>query len=177
MRLARSAQLHSRDRSLYLQLGSSLIEVLVSLLILSGGLLGMAGVQSVSLRNNQAAYYRTMATNFTADMVERMRANKTGVGLDAYDNVAGAATAACFTTAGCTSAQMAAQDVLNWTNQIAAALPGAVAVVCLDSSGNDGTFDAVACDGLGATYAIKIFWDDNRDGTAESRYVTAWQPL
>jgi type IV pilus assembly protein PilV len=158
-------------------LGTSLIEVLVSLLVLSGGLMGMAGVHAVSLRNNQAAYYRTQATTLTMDMIERMRANKTGVDQGAYDDVAGAATASCFTTASCTAAQMAAQDVLDWSNQVAAALPGGDSVVCIDSTGNDGTAAGNACDGAGNVYAIKIFWDDDRDGVAEQTYVTTFQPL
>lgn len=162
---------------LNLQMGSTLMEVLISLLVLSFGLLGMAGMQSVSLRNNQAAFYRTQATTLTADMIERMRANKTGVAQGNYDNVAGAATANCFAAAGCTSAEMAGQDVLDWSAMVAAALPGGASVVCLDSSGDDGTAAANQCDGAGSVYAIKIWWDDNRDGVAEQRYVTTWQPL
>lgn len=159
------------------QVGTTLIEVLISLLVLSGGMLGMAGVQSVSLRANQAAYYRTLATNFTQDIIERMRANTSGVDAGDYDNVDGAATASCFTAAGCNRTQMAAQDVLDWETAVAAAMPLGVAVVCLDSSMPDGTAAAPACDGLGSIYAIKIFWDDDRDGTADQRYTTTFQPL
>ena len=158
-------------------LGTSLVEVLVAMLILSGGLLGIAGVNAVSLRANQGAYYRTLATTLSTDMIERMRANKTGVDVGGYDDVAGAATASCFTVASCTPAQMAAQDILSWETQVAALLPAAVSVVCLDSTGNDGTAVANACDGLGDVYAIKIWWDDDRDGTAEQRFVTTMQPL
>lgn len=162
---------------LYSQWGTTLMEVLVSMLVLSFGLLGMAGVQSVSLRNNQAAYYRTQATMLASDIIERMRANKIGVDNDAYDDVAGGATAACFTTAGCTPNQMAAQDIITWDTAVAAALPGGVGVVCLDSTGNDGTAAAMACDGVGNIYAVKVFWDDNRDGTANQRLTTIWRPL
>lgn len=158
-------------------MGTSLIEVLISLLVLSGGMLGMAGVQSVSLRANQAAYYRTLATTFTQDITERMRANTSGVAAGSYNNIAGAATASCFTSAGCNRAQMAAQDVFEWKAAIAAAMPLGVATVCLDSSMPDGTATAFACDGLGSIYAIKIFWDDDRDGTADQRYTTTFQPL
>ena len=166
----------SRLQRIKRQSGTTLIEVLVSLLILSGGMLGMAGVQTVSLRNNQTAYYRTQATSLSLDMVERMRANITGVQNGAYDDVAGAATATCFTVAGCTSVQMANQDILDWTAQVAAALPGGDSVVCIDSTGDDGTPAAEACDGIGRVYAIKIWWDDDRDGTANQRYVTTTRP-
>ena len=156
--------------------GSTLIEVLVSLLVLSGGLLSMGGLQTLSLRNNLTAYYRTQATVFANDMAERMRANLAAVDDGDYDDITGADTAACFTAAGCTPAQMAAQDIDDWEDDIATALPGGDSVVCLDSSQEDGTTAAMACDGAGSVYAIKIWWDDDRDGTAESRYVLSFQP-
>lgn len=152
------------------------MEVLVSLLVLSGGMLGMASVQTVSLRNNQTAYYRTQATSLSLDIIERMRANITGVENDAYDDIAGAATASCFTATGCTGVQMAGQDILDWSAQVAAALPGGASVVCIDSTGDDGTPAANACDGIGRVYAVKIWWDDDRDGTANQRYVTTTRP-
>ena len=166
----------SRVQRINSQGGTSLMEVLVSLLVLSGGMLGMASVQTVSLRNNQTAYYRTQATSLSLDMVERMRANITAVQNGNYNDVAGAATAACFTAAGCTSVQMANQDVLDWSAQVVAALPGGASVVCIDSTGDDGTPAANACDGIGRVYAIKIWWDDDRDGNANQRYVTTTRP-
>lgn len=159
------------------QAGSTLIEVLISLLVFSGGMLGIAGVQGVSLRANQAAYYRTLATTFTQDIVERMRANTAGVDAGNYHNIAGAATASCFTAAGCNRAQMAGQDVFDWKAAIAAAMPMGVATVCRDSTMPDGTAAAFACDGVGTMYAVKIFWDSNRDGTADQRFTTTFRPL
>ena len=159
------------------QRGTTLIEVLVSLLILSFGMMGMAGLQNVSLRANQLSYFRTQATTFTIDVVERMRANVSGTEAGSYNNVAGAATASCFTVAGCTSAQMAGQDIVDWSAGVTAGLPLGDSVVCLDATPNDGTTGAKACDNTGTSYAIKIWWDDNRDGTATNRYVSTYQPL
>lgn len=157
--------------------GSTLIEVLVSLLVLSFGMLGMAGVQAVSLRGNQAAYFRTVATTVSLDVVERMRANIVGVADGNYDDAAGAATANCFTVTGCTAAQMAAQDILDWSTTVAALLPLGASVVCLDSTPTDGTAGGNACDGAGSIYAIKLWWDDDRDGTADQAFRTTFQPL
>jgi len=153
------------------------MEVLVSLLVLSFGMLGMAGVQGVSLRGNQAAYFRTMATNLSTDIVERMRANLSAVDGGSYDDATGSATATCFTTTGCTGEQMAAQDILDWTANVAAALPLGAAVVCLDSTPTDGTAASTACDGAGTIYAIKLWWDDDRNGTADQVFRTTFQPL
>lgn len=165
------------SKRLNLEFGTTLMEVLVSLLVLSFGLLGIAGVQSVSLRNNQAAYFRTQATMLTSEIIERMRGNKVGVENGDYNNVAGAATASCFLAAGCTPGEMADQDILDWNTNVAAALPGGVGVVCLDSTGNDGTAVAPACDGAGTNYAVKVFWDDTRDGTANQSLITIWRPI
>ncbi len=159
------------------QSGTTLIEVAVALLVLSFGMLGIVGVQAVSLRANQSAYFRTIATTLSVDVLERMRANLVGVENGDYDDVAGAATAACFSVGGCTTAQMAGQDILDWSALVAAALPSGDSVVCLDSTPEDGTAAANACDGGGTVYAIKIWWDDNRDGTAATWYRTSFKPL
>lgn len=57
------------------QRGLSLLEVLVAIVILSLGLLGMAGLQAASLRASQGSLYRAQAAQFADDMAERMRAN------------------------------------------------------------------------------------------------------
>ena len=138
--------------------------------------MGIASVHSVGMRNNQAAYFRTQAITLSADMVERMRANKIAVEAGGYDDINGSATTACFTPAGCTPMQMAAQDVLDWTAQVSTYLPEPGAIVCIDSTGDDGEPGSEDCDGNGRIYAIKIWWDEDRDGEAETRYVTTWQP-
>lgn len=174
MSLKRGYSTHYRPSR---QSGSTLMEVLISLLVLSFGMLGMAGVQGVSLRGNQAAYYRTMATTLSTDIVERLRANLSAVDDGSYNDVTGVATATCFTMVGCTDTQMAAQDILDWTASVAAALPLGTAVVCLDSTPTDGTAAATACDSAGSIYAIKLWWDDDRDGTADQIFRTTFQPL
>ena len=55
--------------------GFTLIEVLISMLILAVGLLGLAGLQATGLRNNLSAYNRSQATQLAYDMADRMRAN------------------------------------------------------------------------------------------------------
>ncbi|UCH54395.1 MAG: type IV pilus modification protein PilV [Pseudomonadota bacterium] len=62
-----------------------MIEVLVALLVLSLGLLGLAGLQTFSLRFNHQSYERTQATLLIDTMIDRMRANPTGVANGTYD--------------------------------------------------------------------------------------------
>ncbi len=57
------------------QTGFTLVEVLVALIVLSVGLLGVAGLQLFGLRGNLSASSRTQATYFADDIIDRMRAN------------------------------------------------------------------------------------------------------
>lgn len=56
-----------------LSTGFSMIEVMVAVLVLSLGLLGMAALQSISMRNNQSANYRTQATNLAYEFIDTAR--------------------------------------------------------------------------------------------------------
>jgi type IV pilus assembly protein PilV len=57
------------------QTGFTLVETLVALVVLSVGLLGVAGLQLFGLRGNMSASSRTQATYFADDIIDRMRAN------------------------------------------------------------------------------------------------------
>lgn len=56
--------------------GISLIEMLIALLVLSFGLLGVAGLQAQSLKNNQHASLRSQATMLGNQLLDRLRANR-----------------------------------------------------------------------------------------------------
>ena len=60
------------------QSGITLIEVLIAVLVLSIGLLGIAGMQASALTSNSTSYQYTMASMLVESMAERMRANSTG---------------------------------------------------------------------------------------------------
>ena len=59
------------------QKGFSLLEIMITLLIISFGLLGIAGIIINSLKNNQSSYSRTQASMLANDIIDRMRANRT----------------------------------------------------------------------------------------------------
>jgi len=159
------------------QRGITLIEVLVTLVVFSVGALGLAGLQATGLRNNRDAYVRTQVTVLANDIADRLRANVTGIQNGNYNNQSGSATSSCNTASGCTSSQMAANDLAEWNALAAALLPSGAGVVCLDSTPDDGTSGSAACDNSGAAYAIKIWWDDDHDSTtAARRFVTAFKP-
>lgn len=57
------------------QKGISLIEVLITLVVLSIGLLGIAALQTISLRSAQVSYQRTQAVNLAYEVLDVARAN------------------------------------------------------------------------------------------------------
>jgi type IV pilus assembly protein PilV len=148
------------------QSGFTLIEVLVSVLVLSIGLVGVAALQGVSLKNTQSAFMRSQATALAYDLADRMRANVIAARTGLYDPGTAATVAACKSATGCTAQDMAKNDLAEWNAAIATYLPMGQGFVCVDSTPNDGASAASpACDGSGTQLTVKIWWDDNRDGT------------
>lgn len=101
------------------QRGFSIVEAMVALLVLSVGMLGIAGLYVTTLRASGSALYRSHAINFAADMADRIRANPTAGA--AYAGAA--ANNNCAQGASCSPAQLAADDVFRWQQQVAATLP------------------------------------------------------
>ncbi|MEX2475652.1 type IV pilus modification protein PilV [Marinobacter sp.] len=144
------------------QCGFTLIEILVTVVILAIGLLGLAGLTLEGMRNNQGAYLRTQASILAYDMADRMRANKERASDYAGFSTDGAATTlpACATdSAGCSPAGQATVDMVEWTRQIqgvgsgTALLPGGVGTMQFDA----GT----------STFTVTVTWDEvAREGDA-----------
>jgi len=163
----RSLNIYSLQRAIRTQQsGFTLIEVMVSVLVLSIGLVGVAALQGVSLKNTQSAFMRSQATALAYDLADRMRANVISAKTGLYDPGTAAKVTACKSTTGCTAQDMAKHDLAEWNAAIATYLPMGQGFVCVDSTPNDGASAAsAACDGSGTQIAVKIWWDDNRDGT------------
>lgn len=150
--------------------GFTLIEVLITLVVLSIGLLGVAALQAKSQQFSRNAYMHTQATVLAHDMLERMRANPAGLNAGFYDLPTVTEQGDCFSLKGCSLQEMAQNDMYEWTNHVASRLSVGKSVVCIDSSYDDGTPDSPACDGLGSTYVIKVWW--NNINATNQRVVT-----
>ena len=69
--------------------GFSLIEILITLVVLSTGLLGLAALHAEGLRSGRSACLRTKAVNLASDMADRMRSNRPAALAGNYVNAAG----------------------------------------------------------------------------------------
>ncbi|MBV6422558.1 MAG: hypothetical protein NAOJABEB_00340 [Steroidobacteraceae bacterium] len=149
-------------RMKWLQRGVTLVEALVALVVLSIGLLGIAGLFVESLRSSRTALLRTHAVNLAGDIADRIRAN--GNGRDAYDTATYAGAPAphdCAPTAAqaggnCSVAELAEDDLARWQAAVSDALPAptdpaTAAVVQYVRAPNPGRPDR---------YLIKIAWQE-----------------
>lgn len=106
-----------RNGTTFRQHGISMIEVLITLVVFSIGLLSVAGLQTISKKSNYDAIQRTQASILAMDMMERMRANPTAIA-DYVAADGSQPTPLCDQTA-CTPAELADWDVWQWRRQLA----------------------------------------------------------
>lgn len=138
--------------------GFSLLEVLIALVILSVGLLGIAGLLSGTMKSNSSAYMRTQATVLAYSVIDRMRSNLPAVQNTTYDVSMPAAPAtsgssACDTTA-CASPALAAYDISQWEQELAESLPGGRGSITTNVSPG------------ATTVTVTVLWDDGRANVA-----------
>lgn len=107
--------------------GFTLIEVLVTVVVTSLGLLGFAGMLASSVASNREAYMRSQATLLSYHIVERMRANRPAVLLGAY-------TVSLNDTP--TSGSVAGDDLVGWRTLLSNYLPAGTGSVSADGNGN-----------------------------------------
>ena len=106
--------------------GFTLLEVLIALLVFSLGLLGMAGMLSLSVKTTHVAYQRTQASFLAQAMADRMRANVLGVWNGNYAVTGNAATGTpqtCTSASTCKVSDVAKRDLQIWDNQLLQFLP------------------------------------------------------
>jgi type IV pilus assembly protein PilV len=112
--------------------GSSLIEVLVALVVISVAVLGSAGMQMRALQLAKSSELRNQAVLLAGDLAERLEANT---------------AASC--SAVCTATDLAALDFYQWQKRVADQLPHSTWSVQQTVHGNP------------STYAITLQWMDS----------------
>lgn len=138
------------------QKGVGLIEVLVSVLVLSIGLLGVAALQASALRNNQSSLERSQAVVHSYAILDAMRANPANARVGAY-NLA----RTCVVSAG---GSLVANEHRRWLQALK------------DDLGNDAaTCGTIAC--AAGVCAVTVEWDDSRgiDGSNAQTITTVGQ--
>jgi len=132
--------------------GFSLIEVLVALVVLSIGLMGMAGLQQTGVRNNHNALLHSQASMLAYEIADFMRSNSKAVRFGRYN-----------TDTAQTDNPPACADTI-WSNHLSEHLPlGTGMVECLDNN----TSDFNPCS-IGSVVKISVSWVETDIGGAEN---------
>ena len=137
------------------QQGVGLLEIVISIAVLSIGLLGVAHMQAIGAISVENSYQRSQATVLAYDIADRIRANPESAArylTSALPAAKARPVSTCKTTTGCSAAQMAQHDLYEWNTALRAALPGAVGIITSDSG----------------TMAVAVTWDDNADGKVDA---------
>lgn len=134
-----------------LQQGATMIEVLVAVVVLSIGLLGLAGLQSVGLTHNQSANFRSTATMMSYSILDSMRANRIEARNGSYNVALGAAIPSGTT--------VHEQDMSLWLSELSLRLPSGTGAISVN----------------GNTVTITVQWDDSRGALAAQQFILTTQ--
>ena len=131
--------------------GMSLIEVLVSVLVLGVGLLGIAAMQALALRGSQGSLESTQAVMASNSILEAIRANRTQA--DNYNMVK-----TCTVPSG---SGLVGADKASWVSALHTTI----------GAGSCGQISG--CDDANATNCrITVFWDDTRAGGSNAQNMS-----
>lgn len=128
--------------------GFTLLEVMVVLLVMSIGMLGVAGLQAATSRYKINAWSRASTAVLFSDFADRVRANPEQAGLSYFSDKAAESTSAytlsedwstqlsatltvspdCMSTA-CTAAERATYDMTIWRQEVRRQLPQGAVIV------------------------------------------------
>ena len=152
------------------QKGISLLEVLITVFVLSIGLLGHSKIQALGVRAATDANMRTQATYLLNEMMERIRANRPAADSNYYSTInyasidcsAAPAKICSEGTAGnavaCNTNEIADEDAIHWFCDVQDTMPGGNVSVSVAT----------------AIYSIQVGWTGlDEDGNTQNRNVSA----
>ncbi|MDA1073997.1 MAG: type IV pilus modification protein PilV [Proteobacteria bacterium] len=161
--------------------GYTLMEVLVAVLVMGVGVLGITGLQMLSLQNNRAALMRTEAVQQAYDMLDRIRANPgvgaAGVAYGGLDMGDAPPSAQNCVSNNCSPAQMVQFDQAMWKCSLGIWKTDATCVGLVDDEilrsaqqqpgliNGDGS---VVVDGSSGVISVTVQWSDGQ----QTRSVT-----
>jgi len=139
------------------QRGFSLVEVLITLVIMSIGMLGIAGLYVQSMQAGRTSTFRHHAVTLASDVADRIRANPlAGVAYAAANGV----DSNCVTGGiDCDAAEMAGNDILLWQDQARESLPGGQVGIVFDGGV------------VPPTYQITISWSAPNPANQPPTYI------
>ena len=136
--------------------GFTLVEVLIALIVMSVGMLGIAGLYVTSMQAGRTSVLQHHAVTLAGDIADRIRANPRA---GAAYGLAGANNNCVNGGVNCTPGEMAANDIFLWDQQAAATLPNGAVNIVFNNGVNPPTYQITVSwtePGEVRSYAITI---------------------
>lgn len=127
------------------QKGVSLIEVMVSVLVLGVALLGIAAMQATALRNGQSSLERSQIVAYSYSAIDAMRANR-------QEALAGAYNTDGMECAVPSGGSLAQDDLASWISSLKNGIAG--------SADDESVCGQIAC--ASEVCTVTVQWDDTR---------------
>ena len=142
----------SRKATIQRQRGDTMIEVLVTIIIIAIGALGAAALQITTLQNLSSSHSASVAAIVAQDFGERMRANPDAALAGNYVHDTKPTSTTDCVGDPCTVTALADYDKEAWWDQITTVLPsGSGEVKALTAGGN--------------IFELTVRWDEDRSGS------------
>lgn len=151
-----------------------MIETLIAVGVVSVGLVSIAGLALVNLQSTSHGHSQSQATIIAEELADTMRANITAYENNLFSVNLTSGEKMCITGVKCGFDEQAQYDGNQWVLHATESLPGATAIMCMDSTPADGSPNTPACDGLGLN-TIKLFWTDTRNVDSLAEDVTYYR--
>lgn len=151
------------------QKGTTLIEILVAMLVLSFGLLGMAALQARALKGNQSAMQRTQAVLMSYYILDAMRVDRDSAKSTDYNtgSLSGTTIGAICNPAAVTGKSLSENNKRHWIESLK---------TTIGKDGDTTTCGAILCDADGICQ-IQVSWDDSRAGGLGVQIVNTYTKL
>lgn len=143
--------------SVYKNAGFSLIEILVTIVILMVGLLGLAGLQGFALTSQLESYQRSQALILLKDMENRINANRSNAASYATNGI-GMVAECPVTGAGSSVANVDLKDWCNALRGAAETQSGVTAAGTMIGARGCVTQIAAPVAGVAAQYLVAVAW-------------------
>lgn len=156
--------------------GFSMIEVMVTIVVVAFGLLGLGSLVLRGLQAGADSQFRTIAIKQTYDMADRIRGNPVDAKSGAYGGPSSSICTALLATINgggiplvsplsvtpSCSGSGVNYDINCWQRANMTELPNGAGAVCKDAGTN--------------WYAVIVSWDENRSGTTNKSFWITFEP-
>lgn len=157
---------HSAISNRFHAAGFTMIEVLVTVVILSVGILAAAMLQLKGMQYASESSFRTQAAYIAQEVVDRIRSdtanpNTTYEDIECYTLSAAVECRKAGTTI--TGADINELDILGWGDRVTRSHPLGRVRVC-HGAVTTNTTGSFVCDQAGDVWTVTIMWDEGRSG-------------